>query len=130
MLKLRIRRTIRTLRIKKYNLKTFVIGKLRQATLQWPGRTAALGRARVKRGNYKCERCNVQGFKRDDVELDHIKPVIGAKGFTSWDEVIPRMFPGPEGLQVLCIACHKAKTNDETTRRAGAKRRRKKSASK
>jgi hypothetical protein len=46
--------------------------------------------------------------------VDHIDPVIDpAVGFVSWDTVIERLFCEVEGFQVLCWACHHAKTNEE-----------------
>lgn len=45
--------------------------------------------------------------------MDHIIPVVGADGFTTWDDYIERMFVDREGFQVLCKACHKIKTDEE-----------------
>lgn len=49
-----------------------------------------------------------------NVKVDHIDPVIDpTEGFTTWDEVIRRMFVEKDGLQVLCKKCHDEKTQDE-----------------
>jgi hypothetical protein len=49
--------------------------------------------------------------------------VVTEDGFTTWDDVINRMFCEKENLQVLCHECHKAKTQEEKeSRRAGSKR--------
>lgn len=97
----------------------FVKNTLRRASYRWPPRDEAIRMARVARGFYKCAQCSVDTFKRDEVELDHVEPVIPIKdGFTTWDEYIRRLFPKAEGYQVLCKNCHSAKTMIEDTLRA------------
>jgi hypothetical protein len=95
---------------KPQNRATFVKGILRRASFHWKARDEALKRSRVDRGKYKCEMC--EGiFPRQDVELDHIYPVIDPqKGFTTFDEYIERLFCDIDGFQVICEPCHDAKT--------------------
>ena len=62
--------------------------------------------------HYECAECHNQ-FPAKEVAVDHIDPVVAVTGFTTWDEVIERMFVEKEGLQVLCKACHDAKTKEE-----------------
>jgi hypothetical protein len=63
------------------------------------------------------------GTKRvRNVAVDHINPVVcPVAGFTSWDELIDRMFVEADGFQVLCTECHKKKTGDERKIRAANK---------
>jgi len=56
-----------------------------------------------------------------ELAVDHIDPVVPVTGFTTWDEVIERMFVEKDGLQVLCKACHKAKCDEEKQQRKQAK---------
>lgn len=50
--------------------------------------------------------------------IDHIDPVVDPKkGFTSWDDLIERLFCEKEGLQLLCPECHEEKTADERQER-------------
>jgi hypothetical protein len=93
------------------------MSKLRSASYKWPARNQALINARVERGKYKCAMCN-EIFSRDQVQIDHIEPVIGLNGFTTWDDVITRMFPEPEGFQILDLNCHDGKTAAEDAMRA------------
>lgn len=112
--------------------KAFIKGVLRDATNKWGPKQTTKKKAWIKRGIYKCV-----GYKRrshnvrvtlppsapgkrriHNVQVDHIKPVIDPKkGFTSWDDMIERMFCEEEGLQVLCNDCHRRKTKDERKRR-------------
>jgi len=107
---------------------SFIKSALRNASMKWPPKNEAKKRARVERGVYMCAGYGrpphkvpaslppKPGNKRriNNAVVDHINPVIDPhKGFTSWDEVIDRMFCEADGLQVLCHECHKAKTADE-----------------
>ena len=104
---------------------SFIKGALRSASVRWPPKHRVRRAAWIKRGVYKCA-----GYKRrahqvpvsieknkkriNNVTVDHIVPIVDPnKGFESWDKVIERMFCEAEGLQVLCMSCHKAKTKDE-----------------
>jgi len=70
--------------------------------------------------HYECAECHNQ-FPAKEVAVDHIDPVVPVTGFTTWDEVIERMFVEKDGLQVLCKACHKAKCDEEKQQRKQAK---------
>jgi hypothetical protein len=111
----------------------FLKGAIRGATRRWPPKTQALKDAWVERGVYRCA-----GYKRmhhdvpvsvkvgtkrvRNVAVDHINPVVcPVAGFTSWDELIDRMFVEADGFQVLCTECHKKKTGDERKIRAANK---------
>lgn len=78
--------------------------------MRWWAMNQALADARVERGSYKCAGCS-ELFKRDQIHIDHIEPVIPVDGtFEDWNTFIERLFCGPEGLQVLCVQCHEDKT--------------------
>ena len=127
---------------KKFDLQTFIIGKLRAAFKRQSTYSAALNRAKAeyqvqaKNGNmqrrvhFKCAKCGKM-FKKEDVAVDHIDP-IGT--FTTWDNFIARLFCSLDNLQVLCsypkkradqfnnvMSCHYQKTRKETEERALAK---------
>lgn len=112
----------------RYN--AFIKGALRNASRKWGPISDSLREARVGRGEYLCNSCKevVPATTKDgrrrvkNVHVDHILPVIDPnEGFTTWDSVIERLFVEKEGLQVLCSACHKIKSDEE---KAQAKARR------
>jgi 5-methylcytosine-specific restriction endonuclease McrA len=110
---------------KEINLKTYLIPKLRSISLYWPGRTEALKKAQLARGQYQCNHCK-QVFKRTELHVDHIDPVIDINdGWKGFDEFIPRLFCSVEGLQCLCKVCHDIKTETEKTLRMDAKTKKK-----
>jgi len=99
--------------------------------MKWPPINAVRKKARVRRGYYLCNGCkqvvpasivvtlkNGKTKRVKNAIVDHIDPVIPPSGFTSWDEVVDRMFVDEEGLQLLCRACHEEKTKRETDERA------------
>jgi hypothetical protein len=97
--------------MKKQNRISFVKHVLRSASLRWWARNQALTDARIERGLYKCAMCG-DSFKRKDVQIDHIEPVIDIKeGFTTFDSYIERLLPeDPSSFQICCVACHETKT--------------------
>lgn len=115
--------------------RSFIMSALRSASSKWGPKHKVKKEARTKRGFYKCAGCSQEvpstlpplpGNKRriNNAVVDHIKPVIDPKkGFTSWDEVVRRMFCEADGLQLLCEECHTKKTNEE--KKIGAVRRKK-----
>lgn len=103
---------------KPKNLKTWLTGVLRRASLRWPARREALVRSRSSRGLYRCAMCQ-QDFKEREIAIDHIQPVIQLNaGFTNWDDFINRLFCEPEQLQSLCAVCHDLKSAVEDKTRA------------
>lgn len=120
---------------KKYNngewtearKKSFIISLLRAGTRRYPPKYEVLNQAKtVKKVNaetgriaqhYKCAVCLLD-FPQKNVQVDHIVPVVGPEGFTSWDEYIKNMFCSKDNLQVLCKEDHDRKTKLE---RASAK---------
>lgn len=105
---------------------SFIKSALRSASVRWPPKYTVLSEACVgtklnpKSGrmakHFKCNRC--QGdFPSKEVEVNHIIPVIPVTGFTTWDDVIKRMFCEKAGLEVVCKPCHKTITKEENEQR-------------
>ena len=112
-------------------IQSFIKSALRSGSQRWPPRYEALNEA--KRGkfvnestgrlaeHYECAMCH-KLFPAKSVVVDHIEPVVPVSGFSTWDEVISRMFCPVSGLQVLCKEDHKIKTKEENDlRRANTK---------
>lgn len=95
------------------SLKNKVIGILRSASVRWPEKSEAKKRARVDRGQYKCNLCG--GFFKDkEIQMDHINPVIDPyKGWESFDVFIEKLFCSADKYQALCFLCHDAKSKVE-----------------
>jgi 5-methylcytosine-specific restriction endonuclease McrA len=106
--------------------KGFITSALRAGMRRWPPKYQALAEAftgtkknkatgRMAK-HYRCNSCNKE-FVAAKVQVDHIEPVVSAKGFTTWDDFIDRLFCEQENLQVLCLTCHKKKSALETQQR-------------
>ena len=102
--------------------KQWLINKLRKASYMWAERNLAVTMARVERGWYKCATCD-ERFKRDQIQVDHIQPVVKLKGWTDWDDYINRLFcEEHSGYQILCKPCHIKKTALENHQRDRGKK--------
>jgi hypothetical protein len=101
-------------------LRNIIINHLRRIGYRNVNRKEVEAQSRKSRGNYECAKC-LQLFKREEIHLDHIEPVVDPElGFTDWDTYITRLFLGK--LQPLCLACHHEKSNQENViRRSRAK---------
>lgn len=93
----------------------------RKLTMQWKGGTAYLKEVRRENQSdnkrlkfeYPCERCK-KWFKRDEIELDHIKPCGGISSFEDLGIWASRAFIEKDGgWQSLCVSCHQIKTNED-----------------
>ena len=101
---------------------SFIKSGLRALSRKWPVKWEVLNDActgrkeNIKTGkqakHYKCAECGKE-FPAKDVQVDHIEPIIPLSGFVSWDETIERMLCEKDGLQVLCLTCHRAKSLEE-----------------
>lgn len=101
--------------------KTFLVPKLRSASLYWPPRTEALNRAKTAPGRFKCSMCEGE-FKRHEVHVDHDPPVIDPRvGFVDFNTYIERLFCTAEFLRVLCVTCHDTVTNFQKELKASEK---------
>lgn len=102
---------------------SFIKSTLRSGSQRWPPKYKALNAAKQGKKineasgrlaeHYKCAAC--QGsFPAKNIQVDHIYPVIDPNiGFTTWDDVIKRMFCEQEDFQILCRECHLEKTKSE-----------------
>jgi 5-methylcytosine-specific restriction endonuclease McrA len=101
----------------KWNLRSRIMGKLREVSRWDPDAREALKRSRLSRGLYQCAMCE-RAFPEGMVRKDHIEPVVQLEGFNGdWNSVIARLFPGVAGYQILCIPCHHDKTQAENKER-------------
>ena len=85
---------------------------------------------------YRCAECKELYSEKKDgksqIQVDHIEPVLDTKiGFKDWNMWIERMFLGvdvwdekkgnipdvSDKLQILCLKCHKEKTDRENKER-------------
>lgn len=106
---------------------SFVKSALRAASRKWPPKYQCLNSALVgtktnvasgrMAKHFRCAACN-EDFPAAKVQVDHVDPIIDPViGFTTWDDVVQRMFCEKENLQVLCLDCHKKKTAEEKQKR-------------
>lgn len=114
--------------------RSFLISTLRRSTSRWGPRNECKKDARHHEKllnpatgrlvfHSKCAGCG-ELYPETTCSVDHIEPVIDPdKGFKDWDTYIERMYCEKEGFQVLCIACHNAKTKEERDRATQRKRR-------
>lgn len=108
-------------------IKKFLIPILRKSWLRWTARQNVIKAARVERGSYKCNICKQIGFKRQQLHVDHINPVVSVEdGFQSLDEFVSRLYVEEHELQVICEPCHYIKTQTENKMRQFHKTRKKK----
>lgn len=95
----------------KVQLRHFLINKLRRASYMWPPRKAAIQKARISRGKYRCASCLGEEFGPKEINVDHINPVIDPHiGWVDFNTFIERLFCDESGWQILCLQCHSAKT--------------------
>lgn len=100
-------------RAKAFNLNQKIISKLRDLSRIWPPANEVLRDAREGKDPYgrdvfRCKHCE-KLYVRALVQRDHIVPVGGYQG--CWNTVIERMFVPKSGYQILCLQCHRTKTN-------------------
>mgnify|MGYP000429110550 FL=1 len=104
--------------------KAFIIAVLRNGSRRWPPKYETLNEAKTEKKvnentgriaqHFKCKKCK-KDFPQKMVEVDHIKPIVGIHGFTTWDAFIQALFCDKDNLQVLCKPCHLVKTKKEKT---------------
>lgn len=99
-------------------IKKFLIPILRRSWLRWTARQNVIKAARVERGSYQCNICKQVGFKRQQLHIDHISPVVDIEdGFTTLDEYVSRLYVNEDQLQAVCHLCHEIKTSVENKMR-------------
>lgn len=109
--------------------RAWLIPKLRRFSVYWPERRYARENARIeisdgffKNGKakikvmYKCNIC-AKVVERDNIHIDHIKPVIDLDGFNTWDEYIKSLYCDLSNLQAICETCHSEKSLKENQER-------------
>lgn len=106
---------------------TFAKQVLRRASYRlWYARNAVLKRCQVSRGVYRCECCGGR-FKKAELEVDHIDPVVDIKdGYENLETWTLRLLVPPEKMQGLCSQCHSTKTAQENEMREFYKQKKKK----
>jgi len=112
----------------KAEFKARIIWALRNVSRFWKPKSEAIARARVSRGQYKCELCwkiwpaslpplSGKKRKRHNINADHIIPIVWPEWFTSYDEWIRRCFVPASGFQAICWECHSKITKEENEER-------------
>lgn len=102
---------------------SFIKSILRSGSRRWEPRYSVLNEACIGKktntstgrlaNHYTCNSCKGD-FPAKEVQVDHIVPIIDPEvGFTTWDDVVYRMFCEKDKLQVLCKDCHYNKTTAE-----------------
>lgn len=103
-----------------------IMKALRNVSYKSPTRYKVLQKAFAFRGAspltkrmnswYFCNDCG-ESFMKNQINVDHINPIVPVTGFVSWDDTIDRMFCDESGLQVLCKGCHTKKSIGENAQR-------------
>ena len=102
---------------------SFIKSALRRASTRWKPKYDTKKQARLKQKKMgakgrmvffsKCNACK-KSYPETTCSVDHIIPIIDpATGFTTWDDVIEKLFCDSNNLQVLCKTCHDKKTAKE-----------------
>lgn len=100
----------------KYRL-NFVKAQLRRASVwKWPAAGIALQRNKID-GMVQCDGCKSY-YSEKNINRDHIEPVENVMtGYVDLDNYVKRLLVKSDQIQILCIACHSAKTLTENTLR-------------
>ncbi len=70
------------------------------------------------KGHWKCKYCAHDMYHAEDVQIDHIDPVMDTEiSDRSWKTYFDRLFVLPEKTQPLCKVCHRDKSQFENQRR-------------
>jgi len=107
------------------NKMKFAMAALRRASYKWPARYNTLKTARVGRNEYQCAKCGSGKIhKKNEIQIDHIHPVMPVTGWDNWEGYIDRMFADEGEFQVLCKKHHKEKSiTENAVRRKTSKKR-------
>lgn len=98
---------------------SFVTSILRSGSRRWPPKYECLASAKTEKKvntktgrvaqHFMCASCG-EDFPQKEVQVDHIVEIGREK---SWDDFINGLYCEADNLQVLCIPCHKKKTQLE-----------------
>lgn len=99
---------------------SFIRSALRSAYNRYPPKFEVLKQAKRPsqssnkrlKFEFQCACCK-NWFPQAEVSVDHIEPAGALNCFEDLPAFVEKLFVGVEGLQVLCKACHQAKTNQE-----------------
>lgn len=109
---------------KPFNLQSKLIAAIRKCWRYSPERQEAivLSRDPNKPKHLICSQCK-ESIHEKLAAVDHCIPVVGVEGFVDWNTYINRMCHcGVDNLKILCEACHKVKSKEETKARAEYKK--------
>lgn len=82
-------------------------------------RREALAKARLSKGIYRCNSCEREDVRAQEIKVDHIEPFAplhGLKNLADWGDALVRLFD-PDNHQALCESCHDIKTQIENLAR-------------
>ena len=108
-------------------LKSFITSTIRAGFRRYPPKYETLKEAFIEKKKnpasgkiasfYKCNKCK-KAFTAKNIQVDHINPVVDpVVGFVDWEVFIKRLFCDKKNLQILCLVCHKKKTEVEKIKR-------------
>lgn len=121
--------TVARKKAKDLSREAWLIQKLRRISGMWPAKNEAINRAKekvhigfYKNGNaeYKtmirCYLCT-ELHDRDNIQVDHVIPVVDLDGFKDWNTYIDQLFCDVSNLRPACKECHYLKTQEEKEER-------------
>ncbi len=80
----------------------------------------------MRRVKFTCELCGKKDMKAQDMELDHIQPLVREEGFKDWNEFFQNYLVDASGFQYICASpCHESKTRAEMGAKYKARRKKK-----
>ena len=97
----------------------FLRSGLRQMSRRWPPlvrlainavRRPSQSDNKRQKWEYQCATCG-GWFARKNVEVDHVEPCGSLRSLQDVTGFIDRLFCEPDGLRVLCEACHAVRTH-------------------
>jgi len=105
--------------------RAFITRALRGA--RWPQKYECIRKACVGEGInpstgrkcklHLCPQCGGT-FPQNQMQADHVVPVVGPEGFVDWNTYIERLFCEADGFSAICKDCHKRITEHERKLRA------------
>lgn len=108
---------------------------MRHAWPMWTGRKEALARAAYytteghrRRRYWRCDICGKEKLCEGDRQVDHRSPRTPVSGFDDILSWLERTLCDADGLDVLCLECHKEKSAKEAGERAEARKAKKSKA--
>lgn len=98
-----------------FNAIAFAKRMIRRVWKRTPMVAIAKQKARQSRGKYECAKCRGL-FSISSTQIDHIVPIVDPiEGYKDLDTFVTRLFCDDSNLQILCVDCHKIKTQQENS---------------